>query len=147
MLTLPHVIMTADGDWDPCLHDDAHLTTQELLRWLPSSPIQETDDFYSPQGDITGTEPYHAHRSISWSSPIDDSGRNESPSISQIPVSDHVLQKVFGNSSPRDEILFKYPVSDRTESFGELNNVANRTGVNRTMNVDAENRIGVDAEN
>ena len=51
MLTLPHVIMTADGDWDPCLHDDDHLSTQELIRWLPSTPIQETDDFYSPQGD------------------------------------------------------------------------------------------------
>ena len=48
MLTLPHVIMTADGDWDPCLHDDDHLSTQELLRRLPSTPIRETDDFYSP---------------------------------------------------------------------------------------------------
>ena len=147
MLTLPHVIMTADGDWDPCLHDDAHLSTQELLRWLPSTLIQETDDFYSPQGDITRTEPYRAHRSISWSSSIDDSGQNPaSPSISQIPISDHVLHQVFGNISPRDEILFKYPISDSTESFGELHDPANRTE-NRTVNVAAENRTKALAEN
>merc|ERR1712155_284676 len=99
MLTLPHVIMTADGDWDPCLHNDAHLSTQELIRRLPSTPIQETDDFYSPQGNIAGTEPYRAHRSISWSSPIDDSGRKASPSISEILVSDQFLQEVFGKAS------------------------------------------------
>ena len=86
MLTLPHVIMTADGNWDPCLHDDAHLSTQELLRRLPSTPIQETDNFYSPQGDITGTESYRAHRSVSWSSPIDDSGRTPAPAPSLIQI-------------------------------------------------------------
>ena len=64
MLTLPHVIMTVDGDWDPYLHDDDHLSTQELLRRLPSTPIQETDDFYSPQGDISAAAPYRAHCSI-----------------------------------------------------------------------------------
>ena len=115
MLTLPHVIMTADGDWDPCLHDDDHLSTQELIRRLPSTPIQETDDFYSLQGDITGAAPYRAGCSISWSSPIDDSGQNPAlHSISQIPVSDDVLHQVFGNVSPPNDVLFKYPVSDST---------------------------------
>ena len=53
--------------------------------------------------------PYRAHRSISWASPIDDSGGNPDlyqdlnqilnqvpDRVTQVPISDQVLHQVFG---------------------------------------------------
>ena len=47
--------MTADGTWDPTCQDTDHLSTQELMAQIPTTPVAETDAFYNQEGDVADT--------------------------------------------------------------------------------------------
>jgi len=54
MTTLPHVVMNSDKLWDPSKYDDFHVSVEDKLRQMPSTPIDVTDKFYDLTGDIAG---------------------------------------------------------------------------------------------
>ena len=49
--SIPHVIMTAEGTWNPRIVDD-HETVEEMMKRFPSTDIEATDLFYTETGDI-----------------------------------------------------------------------------------------------
>ena len=50
--------MTANSTWDPTCQDTDHLSTQELIMQIPTTPVAETDAFYNQEGDVTDTGSY-----------------------------------------------------------------------------------------
>ena len=59
--TLPHVIMTNEGKWNPRTIDDMHLSTDDLLTKIPLTPVDVIDSFYDMEGNIVS-----ANHSVSW---------------------------------------------------------------------------------
>ena len=48
---IPHVMMTPQEDWNLRIFDD-NVSMQDLMRQIPPTPIETTDAFYKPNGDI-----------------------------------------------------------------------------------------------
>ena len=57
--------MTADGTWDPTFQDTDHLSTQELMAQIPTTPVAETDAFYNQEGDVADTGSYRSSQASS----------------------------------------------------------------------------------
>ena len=57
--------MTADGTWDPTCQDTDHLSTQELMAQIPTTPVAETDAFYNQEGDIADIGSYRSSQASS----------------------------------------------------------------------------------
>ena len=57
--------MTVDGTWDPTCQDTDHLSTQELMAQIPTTPVAETDAFYNREGDVADTSSYRSSQASS----------------------------------------------------------------------------------
>ena len=81
---IPHVIMTSPGEWNPRIYDD-NLSHEEHLRRMPSTPIDETELFYNPDGTI---DLHHVKETIAHSACKSDSfQRKRTVSFSTLPPS------------------------------------------------------------
>ena len=49
--TIPNVIMTSEGTWNPRVVDDTE-TTEELMKKFPPTSVEDTDIFYNDHGDV-----------------------------------------------------------------------------------------------
>ena len=49
--SIPHIIMTAEGTWNPRIIDD-HETVEEMMKRFPPTDMEATDLFYTETGDI-----------------------------------------------------------------------------------------------
>ena len=64
VISLPQVVMTVNGTWDPTCHDTDHLSTQELMAQIPTTPKAETNSFYNQEGDVTNTGTYSSSQAL-----------------------------------------------------------------------------------
>merc|ERR1711884_166448 len=106
--SLPHVIMTGAGVWDPRAYDD-NMTLAEHIDRIPSTPVDPTTQSYDCEGDWIARKAKHTNqkrcyrartrkekqkkrhgsklwnRIVTWSNPVSDNGDDPTPQTTPDP--------------------------------------------------------------
>ena len=85
VVTLDQIIMTSPGHWDPSKYDDVHFYSNELMKRIPTTPMEATNDFYNRNGNIVETNCSEQQlETITWADqihPTDDDSLYTMPSL------------------------------------------------------------------
>ena len=81
--TLDQIIMTAPGHWDPTKYDDVHLSSDELMKRIHTTSMDDTDNFYNRSGNIVQYNCSEQQKNtITWADQIDT---NNNDSVYNMP--------------------------------------------------------------
>ena len=109
LATLDQIIMTAPGHWDPSKYDDAHLSSNELMTRIPTTPMDATDDFYDRRGDIDETNRSdQLSKTITWANPLHSLDHD---SLSSMPILQRPQPHDDDSSSDDDSSVHSFPPS------------------------------------
>ena len=118
--------MNSPGHWDSNKYDDAHLSSNDLMKRIPTTPMDATDDFYDRRGNIVQSNCSEQQlKTITWADQICPSNNKSLYSIPtlQCPQSndddssgDEYSYRTYGNASM--SILHSWP-DDGSSSDGD----------------------------
>ena len=127
--------MKADGNWDPTCHDTDHLSTQELMVQIPTTPVVVTDSFYNQEGDVSDTGSYSSSQA---------SSQVLSKASSQVSTQNQVFHSKYDSKKPVFDLGWassKNPVSAQNQPCWPIFDIGQASSKHP---VSAQNRLWQD---